>query len=130
MDGLITSQSPHSAAQTRLRLVAGIQSRGLTLFATIDHAKGAAEVGLPLRPTEVLLFGHARGGTPLMQAGQTSGIDLPLKLLVWEDAAGACQVSYNDPGWIGRRHRIEGVEPVIGALRHLLEGLVAAAIKP
>ena len=86
------------------RLEAEIRARGLNVFARIDHAAGAAEAGLELRPTNLIIFGNARGGTPLMQASQTSGIDLPLKLLVWQDAAGKTWLSYNEPSWISKRH--------------------------
>lgn len=82
------------------RLEAEIAAKGLTLFARIDHSAGAAEVGLTLRPTVLFIFGNAKGGTPLMQAAQTAGIDLPLKVLVWQDDKGVTQVSYNDPAWL------------------------------
>ena len=104
VDGLTTIRSKYGPEKTTSRLEAEIRSRGMTVFARIDHAVGAAEVGLSLRPTEVLLFGNARGGTPLMQSNQTTGIDLPLKMLVWRDAAGDTWLSYNDPHWIARRH--------------------------
>jgi uncharacterized protein (DUF302 family) len=78
----------------------------MTVFACVDHAAGAAEVGLSLRPTAVLIFGNAKGGTPLMQSNQTMGIDLPLKALVWEDASGNTWLSYNDPVWLGKRHEL------------------------
>jgi uncharacterized protein (DUF302 family) len=78
----------------------------MTIFARIDHAVGAAKVGLPLRPTELLIFGNAKAGTPLMQSNQETGIDLPLKVLVWEDAAGKTWLSYNDPRWIAQRHEL------------------------
>src|SRR5438045_3096075 len=86
------------------RLQAEVRARGMTVFARIDHAAGAAEVGLTLRPTELIIFGNARGGTPLMESVQTVGIDLPLKALVWEDASGKTWLSYNEPGWIAQRH--------------------------
>ena len=78
------------------------------MFARIDHAAGAAAVGLSLRPTEVLIFGNAKGGTPLMQSVQTIGIDLPLKALVWQDASGDTWLSYNDPAWLAHRHGLSG----------------------
>ena len=81
-----------------------MKSKGLTIFARVDHAAGAKEVGLPLAPTRLLIFGNAKGGTPLMQANQLVGIDLPLKVLAWEDASGKTRLSYDDPAWIATRH--------------------------
>ena len=92
-DGLITMASSFSAKETMDRLEAEVKAKGLTVFARIDHAAGAIEAGLPLRPTAVLIFGNAKGGTPLMQANQAIGIDLPLKALVFEDAAGKVWLS-------------------------------------
>ena len=89
------------------RFEAEVRARGMTVFAHIDHAAGAAAVGLPLRPTELLIFGNAKTGTPLMQSTQMSGIDLPLKALVWQDASGTAWLSYNDPAFIARRHGLE-----------------------
>jgi uncharacterized protein (DUF302 family) len=86
------------------RLEAAVASKGMTVFAHIDHADGAGKVGMPLRPTDLLIFGHAKGGTPLMQQIQTIGIDLPLKALVWQDEAGDTYLSYNDPAWLVDRH--------------------------
>jgi uncharacterized protein (DUF302 family) len=97
-------RSSHGPKDTMNRLEAEVKAKGMTVFARIDHAAGAAEVGLPLRPTELLIFGNAKGGTPLMQAEQAIGIDLPLKALVWQDAAGTTWLSYNDPTWIAKRH--------------------------
>ena len=87
-DGLMSVQSPYGPKETMDRLEAEVKARGMAVFARIDHAAGAAAVGLPLRPTEVLIFGAARAGTPLMQADQAVGIDLPLKALVYKDASG------------------------------------------
>jgi uncharacterized protein (DUF302 family) len=81
-----------------------IRARGMTLFARVDHAAGAADAGLTLRPTDLFVFGNAKGGTPLMQAAQTMGIDLPLKVLVWQDEAGQTWLGYNDPAWLAERH--------------------------
>jgi uncharacterized protein (DUF302 family) len=103
-DGLITIPSAYGPQETMDRLATEVRAKGLTLFARIDHAAGAAKVGLPLRPTELLIFGSAKAGTPLMQSNQDVGIDLPLKALVWEDAAGKTWLSYNDPKWIAGRH--------------------------
>jgi uncharacterized protein (DUF302 family) len=115
------------------RLEAAVRARGMTVFARIDHAAGAAQAGLPLRPTEVLVFGAAAGGTPLMQAYQTMGIDLPLKALVWEDESGATMLAYNDPHWVAARHGDESkveVEAVTNKLGALLEALSKTATEP
>src|ERR1700744_2475478 len=93
-EAFITLPSNHSASETIDRLAKIAESKGLRIFARIDHAKGAAEVGLPLRPTQLLLFGHPKGGTPLMQDRQTDGLDLPLKALAWEDEKGQVWLSY------------------------------------
>jgi uncharacterized protein (DUF302 family) len=99
-DGLITIQSQYTPKDTMRRLEAGVKAKGMTVFAHIDHAAGAAEVGMALRPTDLLIFGSPKGGTPLMQSVQTIGIDLPLKALVWQDEAGTTWLSYNDPTWL------------------------------
>ena len=103
-DGLVTVPSTHDVKETIDRLENDMKSKGMTIFARIDHAAGAKAVGLSLRPTELLIFGNAKAGTPLMQAHQTLGIDLPLKALAWEDATGKVWLSYNDPGWLAARH--------------------------
>ena len=105
------------------RLEAEIGANGMKVFARIDHAAGAAEVGLELRPTELIIFGNARGGTPLMQSVQTVGIDLPLKALVWEDASGTTWVSHNEPSWIAQRHGVENVEPVVSKMTAALRAM-------
>lgn len=96
-EGLTNVPSAFDPKGTADRLEAAIKAKGLTVFARVDHAAAATAVGLALRPTEVLLFGNAKGGTPLMQARQTIGIDLPLKALVWQDSDGKTWLSYNDP---------------------------------
>jgi uncharacterized protein (DUF302 family) len=103
-DGLTTIASAHPVTETIDRLEAAVKAKGMTVFARVDHAKGARDVGLALRPTELLIFGAAKAGTPLMQAQQTIGIDLPLKALAWEDAAGKVWLSCNDPAWLAARH--------------------------
>lgn len=122
-DGLVSVASPFGQQETIGRLEAEIAAKGMTLFSCVDHAGGAAEAGLPLRPTMLLIFGTAKGGTPLMQAAQTIGIDLPLKALVWDDDAGATWVSFNDPRWLAKRHGIED-SPVANNLLAALEDLV------
>jgi uncharacterized protein (DUF302 family) len=123
-DGLTTIPSNHPPKETMDRLEAGAKAKGMTIFARIDHAAGAAEVGLSLRPTEVLIFGMAKAGTALMQANQTTGIDLPLKALVWQDEQGKTWLSYNEPAWLAQRHAlgpqaqgaVEAISAGLGAL--------------
>ena len=102
----------------------------MTVFARIDHAAGAAEVGLTLRPTELIIFGNARGGTPLMQSVQTIGIDLPLKALVWQDAGGKTWISYDEPNWIAQRHGVANAEPILSKMADLLSAISTAAAGP
>jgi uncharacterized protein (DUF302 family) len=125
-NGLTTLPSIHSAKETMDRLEADVRAKGLTVFARIDHAAGAKDVGMTLRPTELLIFGNAKGGTPLMQALQTTGIDLPLKALVWEDAGGKVWLSYNKPAWIAARH---GDTASVGEVTARLAGVSAALAK-
>jgi uncharacterized protein (DUF302 family) len=129
-EGLKTVQSGFGAKETVDRLEADIKAKGMTVFARIDHAAGARAVGSDLRPTELLIFGSAKAGTPLMQARQTIGIDLPLKALVYQDEAGNVWLSYNDPHWLAQRHQV-GPEAgkVIEAMSAALESVVAQATK-
>ena len=125
-DGLTTIRSSYGPKDTMNRLEAEVKAKGMTVFARIDHAAGAAAVGPSLRPTELLIFGNAKGGTPLMQSNQTVGIDLPLKALVWEDASGATWLSYNDPSWLAKRH---GLGPEVAAPINALSGALASLAK-
>jgi uncharacterized protein (DUF302 family) len=115
--GLTTIRSSYGPEETMNRFEAEVRAKGMIAFAHIDHAAGAAAVGLSLRPTELLIFGNARGGTPLMELVQTTGIDLPLKVLVWQDASGVTWLSYNDPTWIAKRH---GLHSEVGATVRVL----------
>jgi uncharacterized protein (DUF302 family) len=113
------------------RFEAEVRARGMTVFAHIDHAAGAAAVGLPLRPTELLVFGTAKTGTPLMQSVQSVGIDLPLKALVWQDASGTAWLSYNDPAFLARRHGLDGADnTTINAMAAALETIAGKATTP
>ena len=120
VEGLTTIPSSFDPKETMDRLEAEIHAKGLNVFARVDHAAGAEEAGLELRPTNLIIFGNARGGTPLMQASQTAGIDLPLKMLVWQDPAGKTWLSYNEPSWIVQRHglgvRAEIIDKMAAAL--------------
>jgi uncharacterized protein (DUF302 family) len=126
-EGLTTIPSRFGPKETMDRMEAEIRANGMSVFVRIDHAAGAAEVGLTLRPTEVIVFGNARGGTPLMQSVQTVGIDLPLKALVWGDAAGKTWISYNEPIWIAERHGVAGAEPLVSKMSDLLSAITTTA---
>jgi uncharacterized protein (DUF302 family) len=127
-DGLVSIRSHNGPQETMNRLEAEVKARGMTVFARIDHAAGAAAAGLPLRPTDLLIFGNARGGTPLMESVQTIGIDLPLKALVWQDVAGSTWVSYNDPEWLAGRHGLDpGGDATTAAMSAMLDAIAKAA---
>src|ERR1700736_1768151 len=123
MEGLTSTRSKFGPKETMDRLEAEIRAKGMKVFARIDHASGAVEAGLELRPTKLIIFGNARGGTPLMQAVQTVGIDLPLKALVWEDASGTTWLSYNEPGWVAQRHGVANAEPVVSKMTAALSAM-------
>jgi uncharacterized protein (DUF302 family) len=127
-DGLVTLASNHTVRETLDRLEADLRAKSITVFARIDHAAGAASVALPLRATELLIFGNPKAGTPLMQASQSIGIDLPLKILGWQDEDGKVWLTYNDPHWLSRRHRLAAAtDASVGALASLLAKLAKAA---
>jgi uncharacterized protein (DUF302 family) len=127
-DGLTSIRSSFGPEETMSRLEAAVRAKGLTVFAHVDHAAGATGVGMPLRPTDLLIFGNAKGGTPLMQADQAIGIDLPLKALVWQDESGTTWLSYNDPAWIARRHGLgDAVAATVKALAAALDALAHSA---
>jgi len=125
-DGLTTIPSSFGAKETMDRLENAVKAKGLTVFARIDHAAGAEAVGMALGPTELLIFGNAKGGTPLMRQNQAIGIDLPLKALVYQDAAGKVWLAYNDPHWLAARHGVDAAANV-DALTAALGALSAAA---
>ena len=107
-NGLGHLRSPYSVEETVRRLESALQAKNLTVFARIDHSGEAAKVGLPMRPTQLIIFGSPKAGTPLMVASPTLAIDLPLKALAWEDAEGNVWLSYNRPDYLERRHDIPG----------------------
>jgi uncharacterized protein (DUF302 family) len=127
-NGLVTLPCAHDAKTTLDRLEASLRDRGVTVFARIDHAAGAGAVGMDLRPTELLIFGAPRAGTPLMQDRQTIGLDLPMKALAWEDAEGRSWLTFNDVTWLARRHGVgTQAAPAVSALAATMEALARAA---
>ena len=125
--GLIILPSKHGPEDTLDRVVPAVTKGGMTIMARIDHASAAAQVGLGLRPTEVLIFGNPKAGTPLMQAAQTIGIDLPLKILVWQDENANTWLAYNDLHWLAARHGITGAEKTLDAIESGLAAIASEA---
>jgi uncharacterized protein (DUF302 family) len=103
-DGIINKSSKHSVDATLGKLQAILQVKGIAVFALIDHSGEAEKVGMKMRPTKLLIFGNPKGGTPLMVAAPSIAIDLPLKILVWQDDQGKVWVSYNSPEYLAERH--------------------------
>ncbi len=130
-DGVVSMESAHDVATTVDRLEAALAEKGMTVFARIDHAAGARGVGETLRPTQLLIFGNPKVGTPLMQCGQGIAIDLPQKALAWEDAAGKVWLGYNDPHYLAARHGIEAdCAEVIERVEKALATFTRAATAP
>ena len=131
IEGLTTVPSRFGPKETADRLEIEIKAKGMTVFARIDHAAGAAQIGLALGPTELLIFGSAKAETPLMQTVQTIGIDLPLKALAWRDASGDTWLSYNTPAWGAKRHGVAaGGAGAIDAMSRALEAVTKKATTP
>jgi uncharacterized protein (DUF302 family) len=127
-NGLITVESRFGVTETIDRLAEAVRRAGLLVFARIDHAAGARDVGAWLRPTELLIFGNPKGGTPLMQDSQLAGIDLPVKALAWEDEHGKVWLSYNDPHWIAERHGLgDASREAVAAMAAGMKKVIAAA---
>ena len=124
MTGIVDRPSNHSVEDTVGKIENILQSKGITLFALVDHSGEAEKVGMKMRPTKLLIFGSPKAGTPLMLAAPSVAIDLPLKLLVWEDAQGQAWISYNSPEYLERRH---GLPPDLRQNIAVVETLAAAA---
>ena len=128
-DGLVTVASGLGFAETLRGLLDALAEADVPVVAQIDHAAAATAAGLDLRPTTVVIFGAAKAGTPLMAADQTMGLDLPLRVLVYEDAAGEAHVAYNEPAWLAARHGLAADgQPTVGGMTGLLEAVVGAAV--
>lgn len=125
---LIHKTSPHSVSETMDRLVAAIEGAGATVFARVDHAAGAAKVDMELRPTELLIFGNPKLGTPAMQDGQTAGLDLPLRVLAYADGEGVVHVAYHAPATLAETHGLPADAQYIQMMTGALDKLTGAAI--
>ena len=128
--GLISVKSPHDVKTTADRLDSALKQKGMTVFIRIDHAQGAQKVGRELRPTELIIFGNPKVGTPLMECRQAVAIDLPQKALIWQDEQGQVWLSYNDPDYIVERHGITGCDEVIKKIKMALSNFAKAATMP
>lgn len=126
-NGLITLKSNHSVKDTVKQLKQALNAKGMTIFDTINHKKGALSVGKKLRSTTVVVFGNPKIGTPLMHCSQTMAIDLPQKALIWKDAKGEVWYSYNDPQYLAQRHNILGCEKVLNKVTNALANFAKAA---
>lgn len=125
--GVVRLLSRHSVAATIDRLEASLKQRGVLVFARIDFSGDAARAGLRMQPQQMLIFGNPKAGTPLMLQVPAAGLDLPLKVLAWEDAAGEVWAAYNDPGYIVQRYGLEaGLAANLVAVVPIIEAAVSA----
>jgi uncharacterized protein (DUF302 family) len=127
---LISVKSPHDVKTTADRLESTLKQKGMNVFIRINHAQGAQKVGMELRPTELIIFGNPKVGTPLMQCGQSVAIDLPQKALIWQDEKGQVWLSYNNPNYLVERHEISGCDAVVKKIEGALGKFANAATMP
>lgn len=125
--GLIVIESANGVAETERRLKAALDAAGLKVAARVDHAANAEGVGLKLPPTLLLIFGNPKAGTVLMERNRTIGIDLPLKVLIWE-ADGKVRLAYNDPSYLARRHGVDEADPVVAQIAQALQRFASTAV--
>ena len=130
-DGLIRIESANSVSATADRLEEILKKMGMTVFTRINHTQGAYKVGISIPPTEVVIFGNPRVGTPLMQCAPTVAIDLPQKMLIWQDAdSGKVWLAYNDPAYLARRHDIQGCDEALTKIAGALDKFAKGAAAP
>ncbi len=129
-DGLISVKSAHDVKTTADRLENVLKAKGMTVFARIDHALGAVRVGKSLAPTELVIFGNPKIGTPLMQCSRTVAIDLPQKALIWKDGKGVVWLTYNDPVYLMKRHGLQDCKKIISKVSGALKNFAKAATQP
>ena len=126
-DGIVRVKSNHDVKVTADRLEQVLNAKGMTVFIRIDHAAGAEKVGKQLRPTELVIFGNPKIGTPLMQCAQSIGMDLPQKALISEDESGQVWFFYNDPMYLAKRHNVKGCDEVLKKVANALGNFAAKA---
>lgn len=130
VDGLVVQKSPYSVSESLDRMTALLDKKGIKVMARVPHSQAAAGVGITMQPTELLIFGNPKLGSPLMQSQPTTAIDLPMKLVAWQDAEGQVWIAYNDPAWIAKRHGITDRDAVIAKMSGALKGLSAKVVAP
>jgi len=128
-DGLVAVKSSHDVKATADKLESVLKEKGMTVMARVNHQQGAEKAGMELRPTEVVIFGNPKVGTPLMQCAQSVAIDLPQKALIWEDANGEVWLGYNNPEYLKNRHSIEGCDEVLDKVNVALGNFANAATR-
>lgn len=128
-EGTLSVASPYSVQETTDRLETIILKKGMKIFNRINHAEGAKMVEIPIRDTELLIFGNPKVGAPLMQCTQTIGLDLPMKALVWQNEQGQVFITYNDIAYLKHRHDLQGCESVIEKVTAALAGITNAAVQ-
>lgn len=128
-NGLVKVESNHSVEATADRLVNVLKKKGMTVMARVDHTANAEKVDMTLRPTELVIFGNPKVGTPLMKCSQSTAIDLPQKALIWEDDNGTVWLAYNDPAYLKDRHAISGCDKVLSKIEKALGAFAKAATK-
>ena len=129
-NGLVSVKSPHDVKTTADRLENILNQKGMKVFIRINHAAGAQKVGQELRPTELIIFGNPKVGTPLMQCSQSVAIDLPQKALIWQDDRGQVWLSYNDPNYLVQRHGLSACAEVIKKVEKALSNFAKVATMP
>ena len=129
-NGLVSVPSDHDVRTTADRLENALKAKGMKIFMRVNHSQGAKDVGKALRPTELIVFGNPKVGTPLMQCNQTAGIDLPQKALIWQDAVGKVWFTYNDPNYLADRHALDKCSPVIQKVGKALAAFARSATQP
>lgn len=129
-EGMVLVESAHDVVTTVDRLESALKKKGMTVFARINHTAGAHNVGTSIPPTQVMIFGNPRVGTPLMQCAPTVAIDLPQKMLIWRDASGKVWLAYNDPAYLVKRHEITGCDEAIAKVTGALANFAKAATAP
>ncbi|WP_028021503.1 DUF302 domain-containing protein [Enterovibrio calviensis] len=129
-EGMVQIQSQYSVPVTTERLIVAAKARGLKVIGRVNHAEGAQKAGLKLRPTELVIFGNPKVGTPIMECSQSAGIDLPQKALIWEDAKGKVWLGYNSPNYVAQRHRIDDCGLTVQKVEKALVSLAKLATQP